>query len=287
MNKTKIEWCDMTFNPVTGCLHGCSYCYANTIAQRFGLSFAPKLGDPGMEGASKYDSPEGMDTMLELEKPYISGGRIQPYPMAFLPTFHRYRLDEPQRVKKPQTIFVCSMADLFGEWVPDGWIEQVFQACYQAPWHRYLFLTKNPGRYAEAVDYLENRVPDYVEDLTEMWFGATVTNNAHLTAAYDSAATWLSIEPILEKIETDEWFTAYRRGDDAEMARWLWVVIGTETGNRKERIVPQRAWIAEIVDACRSAGTPVFMKNSLRPIWGEELIREFPWDVVREGTIKV
>ena len=36
MNDTKIEWCDMTWNPVTGCLHGCEYCYARRIAERFG-----------------------------------------------------------------------------------------------------------------------------------------------------------------------------------------------------------------------------------------------------------
>ena len=116
MNKTKIEWCDSTWNPVTGCFHGCKYCYARRIAERFGMKFAPHLGDPGMEGACKYDSGEGMDTMLELEKPYEEDGRVQPYPMAFMPTFHKYRLDEPARKTRPRTIFVCSMADLFGEW---------------------------------------------------------------------------------------------------------------------------------------------------------------------------
>ncbi|MFR1061782.1 MAG: DUF5131 family protein [Enterocloster sp.] len=60
-----------------------------------------------------------------------------------MPTFHKYRLNEYQN-KKSRNIFVCSMADLFGEWVPDEWIEEVFEACDNAPQHNYLFLTKNP-----------------------------------------------------------------------------------------------------------------------------------------------
>ncbi|MCL2461960.1 MAG: phage Gp37/Gp68 family protein, partial [Defluviitaleaceae bacterium] len=70
-----------------------------------------------------------------------------PYPFYFKPTFHRYRLGEPARMKKPKNIFVCSMADMFGDWVPDEWIKAVFEACEAIPRHRYLFLTKNPARY--------------------------------------------------------------------------------------------------------------------------------------------
>ena len=95
MQKTKIEWCDMTWNPVTGCKLGCPYCYAAKLARRFGKSFEPE--------------------------------------------FHSERLAQPAQIKKPQNIFVCSMADLFGEWVPDEWIKAVFDACAAAPQHRYLF----------------------------------------------------------------------------------------------------------------------------------------------------
>ena len=170
MKKTKIDWADATWNPVTGCLHGCPYCYARGIANRFGLPYAPKLGDPGMEGAKKYDSVEGMDTMLELTKPYEKNGRKQPYPMAFLPTFHRYRLDEPKRWTKPRTIFVCSMADLFGDWAPGKWIRDVFDACAEAPQHRYLFLTKNPKRYIETYPWYRQRI-QRPSKAFEAWFG--------------------------------------------------------------------------------------------------------------------
>lgn len=50
MDKTKIEWADATWNPVTGCFHSCEYCYARRIAERFAPPSAPRLGDPGMEG---------------------------------------------------------------------------------------------------------------------------------------------------------------------------------------------------------------------------------------------
>ncbi len=262
MNKTKIEWCDATWNPVTGCLHGCEYCYARRIAERFGLKYAPKLGDPGMEGASKYDSQEGLDTMLELEKPYICDGRAQPFPMAFLPTFHRYRLEEPQR-KKPQTIFVCSMADLFGEWVPDAWIEEVFAACKKAPQHRYLFLTKNPARYIKL----------YEKGLLPMgenyWYGSTVTDGEKPMFSAMDFNCFLSIEPILGEFG----FLSKHALPDMK-----WVILGAETGNRKGKVVPERPWIEEVIRWAKASGTAVFMKDSMVPIMGESnMVREFPW----------
>jgi protein gp37 len=56
-----------------------------------------------------------------------------------------------------------------------------------------------------------------------------------------------------------------------------WIIIGAETGNRKDKVILQREWIENIVAACREAGTPVFMKNSLTKVWGEPLIQEYPW----------
>jgi protein gp37 len=269
MNKSKIEWCDMTFNPVTGCLHNCPYCYARRIAERFGLDFAPKLDDPGMEGACKYDSAEGMDTMLELEKPYVKGGRIQPYPMAFLPTFHRYRLDEPARKTKGQKIFVCSMADLFGDWVPDEWIEEVFKACETAPQHKYLFLTKNPSRYAQL-----NRTGILPEG-ENYWYGATFDHSnwsdkkgGHDPGDFyfpdiDNRNTFISFEPLL-------------RNFNIGGTRAKWHIIGAETGNRKNKIIPKREWVESIVEYSQSAGTSVFMKNSLMALMGDDFIQEWP-----------
>lgn len=137
-SKTKIDWCDSTWNPVTGCLHGCEYCYARRIAERFR---AREIYDPECQcqrNLIERGMLKGIGKPLELNYPWEQknkDGSITnaAYPFGFTPTFHRYKLDEPQRWKKPRTIFVCSMADLFGEWVPDEWIKQVFEA-----WHDYV-----------------------------------------------------------------------------------------------------------------------------------------------------
>lgn len=267
--KTKIDWCDATWNPVTGCLHGCEYCYARRIAERFGLNMMPIFTAYPM-----------------LNEPVYSGDdrKIQPYPFDFSPTFHRYKLYEPKKWTKPRTIFVCSMADLFGEWVPGEWIREIVAACDAAPQHRYLFLTKNPSKYKE-LDSLVHW-PTFEETNIEksrpyMMLGASATNDAQMKVAYDSDADWVSIEPIHERL-LSEWFVSSIGSDDGqciEFRRWEWVVIGAETGNRKDKIIPKKEWIQEIADICLQEGTPVFMKESLRGLMGSDFKQEFPWEV--------
>lgn len=91
MNKTKIEWCDSTWNPVTGCKHGCDYCYARRIAGRFGTQLPDHSGYPEAHG--------GVHCLENKIKE-------NPYPYLFEPTFLPFRLKEPERKTKPQTIFV-------------------------------------------------------------------------------------------------------------------------------------------------------------------------------------
>ena len=274
--KTKIDWADATWNPVTGCLYGCKYCYARRIAERFG-------------GASETHNneccnecqwiTEGTGEIHSRNEPIFDfdNGRNAPFPFDLDPTFHRYKLDEPQRWKKPRNIFVCSMADLFGEWVPDAWIREVFEACEAAPQHRYLFLTKNPARYKE-VDKIVHW-PSFEEMHVEksrptILLGASATNDAQMKVAYDSYADWVSIEPIHEEL-LPEWFVSSI--GYIEFSRWEWVVIGAETGNSKNKVVPKKEWIQEIADICLQEGTPVFMKESLRGLMGEDFKQEFPW----------
>lgn len=295
-DRTKIDWCDASWNPVTGCLHGCEYCYARGIAHRFGLPYAPRLGDPGMEGAAKWDSDEGMDTMLELEKPYIMDGVKQPYPMGFLPTFHRYRLDEPKHWRKPRNIFVCSMADLCGEWVPDSWKQDVIAACKAAPQHRYLFLTKNPYGYTNWGN--KDRPVVHEFDSDNFWIGCSMTGAEDLTR-YDghygrylyamggnmipsTAHRFISIEPILTDVMELPGCYGKSALKDVIASQYAghieWVIIGAETGRHKGKVVPKREWIDKIVEACRKARKPVFMKESLREIMGADFVQEFPWD---------
>ncbi len=255
MNKSKIDWCDYTWNPVTGCLHGCEYCYARRIAERFCM-----YPTAAQEKIHTIELPGFSDNGH-------SGDCKDSYPYVFDPTFHRYRLDEPQKIKQPSNIFVVSMGDLFGDWVPDGWIQKVFEACLKAPQHKYLFLTKNPKRYHKTSSRGRNFWVDHNHE--NFWFGATGTgcqtsNEALFYLQTICGNTFLSIEPLLNET-------------------WLnletpcgWVIIGAETGNRKGKVIPKKEWIQRIVDDCRAAGVPVFMKHNLAAAWGEDLIREWP-----------
>lgn len=262
MNKTKIDWCDSTWNPVTGCLHSCEYCYARGIANRFSGGKTLKYG-----------------VRTNLDEPIRIDGKISPYPYGFMPTFHRYRLND-YIDKKGRNIFVCSMADLFGEWVPDSWIEEVFATCEKAPQHNYLFLTKNPERYARIES--EGWLPKE----NNMWYGATCTNRKQLKRAATEFSymdskykTFFSIEPLLENItETLFWGVA------CEMRYMNWVIVGAESGRRKDKVLPDRTWIKSIINRCEDEAIPVFMKSSLADIWGEPLIQEFPR--VKRSVIK-
>lgn len=258
MNKTKIEWCDSTWNPVTGCLHGCGYCYARRIANRFGTLNRDEAGE-GLVFV-----PDTPDRFYELDEPVRdSKGKIAPYPADFYPTLHRYRLDEPQRKTKAQTIFVCSMADLFGEWVPDSWVEEVFAACMKAPQHRYLFLTKNPKRYGALA-----RV-GLLPQTDNFWYGSTLDSmKSQRYPGRFKDNTFVSIEPLTERMDVGL----------GSFGRDRWIIIGAETGNRMDKVVPEKEWIDTICAAADLTGAAVFMKDSLIPIVGEEnMRRELPW----------
>ena len=265
MNKTKIEWCDSTWNPVTGCFHRCGYCYARSIAGRFGgrwddSSSRSKGGDGSIH---TIDEPLMRHTTGKNRSSGVKS-ELAPYPFGFDPTFHRYRLDEPARKTKGQPIFDCSMADLYGKWVPTKWIVEVLDACRKAPQHRYLFLTKNPKRYME----LERLALLPHED--NFWFGSTVTTGSDPAAwMRDMGCHWfISVEPLLGPVD----LTA-GTGPMPE-----WVIIGAETGNRKEKAAPDYEWVRNIVSDCKTFGIPVFMKDSMKDIWMQGLITEFPWE---------
>ena len=261
MDNTKIEWADATWNPVTGCLHDCEYCYARRIAERFNGCF-------GRDGGLHDLAQPVRDEWRDSETREIVTGKIEPYPYAFDPTFHRYRLDIPQRWTKPRTIFVCSMADLFGEWVPTRWIIDVLDACAAAPQHRYLFLTKNPQRYVE-LDRLA-----LLPHGGGFWYGTTAEKGLAARQRITQARTFVSIEPIQGPVRIG------RRADRPD-----WVIVGAETGNRAGKIIPRREWIDSITEQCDALGVPVLMKDSLIPIVGaENMRREFPWDETKGDT---
>lgn len=269
MYKTKIETFDATWNPVTGCLHGCRYCYARGIAERFG-GWTDGTGVTRRDGAAAGDPP----SVAVLDEPLTvvrdgKGGRREtaPYPYGFSPTFHRYRLGE-QSMKKGRNVFVGSMTDLFGKWVPDSVITEIFDVCVASPQHCWFFLSKNPGRYASLAAagllpagdnmwYGHTRCLDV--RCRESWF--TADEKTWFGSVHETYNTFVSIEPLLGKISvpmTD------------------WVIVGAETGNGRDRVVPRREWIAGIVEECREKGIPLFMKSNILGIWDGEPVREFP-----------
>ena len=250
MNKTKIEFCDYTWNPVSGCLHGCEYCYAKKFVHRFGQE-------------SSADGSCHDINQCRIRSYHEAAYHTGLYPYGFDPTLYRDRLSEPAKVKKPQTVFVCSMADLFGDWIPDSWIRQVFDACEAAPWHRYLFLTKNPERYNKIQE--AGWLPD------KHWYGYTAEapdKLFHIGAKH----AFVSIEPMQNGI-----------GNELYLHALDWIIVGAETGNRKGKIIPKLDWIVDIARHCYASCTPLFMKNSLKDIWKEPLIQELPWKARKDG----
>lgn len=292
--KSRIDWCDATWNPVTGCLHGCEYCYAEKIAKRFGGHMKGTVQDIVTEDGC---IERRVACLEELNHPYRactyqdvykdgSKGKPIPYPFDFKPTFHRYRLEEPQHWKEPKNIFVCSMADLFGDWVPEKWIQEVFAACEAAPQHRYLFLTKNPGRLtkmygARVIRDWNRENPDRPHPQTEefarytplpehqnWWWGSTVTDReGRFFQGGILDHVFISIEPLM----------GYLDAGLGSFGGAEWIIAGAETGNRKGKVIPEKAWVDNIVDAAGITHAAVFMKESLREIMGEDFVQEFPW----------
>lgn len=176
----------------------------------------------------------------------------------------------PERLKQlysktPKTIFMDSMSDI-GWWDSD-WGFKTYFAMKENPQHAYIFLTKyqkyNSGFHV-IFPYKEER---RIKRIQNVFVGKSVTHQRELElcARYD----FLSIEPILEPI------CLRAIGDNLYCQA---VIIGAETGNRKDKVVPKKEWISDIVKHCDAANVKVFMKESLRELMGDEFRQdELPW----------
>jgi protein gp37 len=160
-----ISWAAWSWNPVTGCLHGCKYCYAREIALRF----------------------------------------TNAYPAGFDPVFHHERLDAPANSVVPgeagedprlKRVFVCSTADLYGKWVPDEWIEQVHASCISNPQWDYLMLTKFPRRYVGRKLPPTAWIGTSVDEQKRMRLAEEAFRQVK-----DVRVKWLSLEPLLAPLE--------------------------------------------------------------------------------------
>lgn len=236
MNKTKIEWCNYTFNPVTGCLHNCHFCYAKNIAHRF--TPKNKLGDDC--------------TQPENKKLHEIRYKSQSYKYGFKPTLHSYRLNEPLKLKKSSKIFVCSMADLFGDWIPNEWIYKVISIAEKCFQHTFQFLTKNPKRYYGI------QMPD------NCWRGVTITKGiTKIFPLIDNGIRFASFEPLLGNIKMRD-------------CPFDWIIIGAMTGQKSLKYQPKVKWIENILKQADKNKIPVFMKNNLVTVWKGKLRQEFP-----------
>jgi len=211
-DRSAIEWTEATWNPVTGCTvvsPGCAHCYAKTFAERF-------RGVPG-----------------------------HPYEMGFDLTLRPERVDQPLLWKRPRTIFVNSMSDLFHEDVPLEFIQQVFDVMQRAHWHRFQVLTKRAERLAEVAPLLP-----WPENA---WMGVSVenqrwTSRIDLLRTTPAAVKFLSCEPLLGPLDLD------LTGID-------WVIAGGESGHGAR---PMRLeWAKDLRDQCLTADVPFFFKQ-----WG-------------------
>lgn len=255
MHRSKIEWVDDVWNPVTGCLNDCRYCYTKTNCRNFS-------GDirRNMAANVKKDGE-----LFILEKPFPSeAGGILTYPFGFLPTLHKYRMDYPDRRKNGCNILVGEAGELFGNWVPDQYIKEILDMCVEHPEHNYMFLTKNPNRYRE----LDSK--GILPSGDNLWYGFSYTSNecAVWNDSNGKRHCFACVDPLLGDIDL---FEAGR------LPVVEWVILGAETGNGRKVVTPKKAWIDKILRHCDKYSVPVFMKDSLIPIMGERnMRREFP-----------
>lgn len=210
---SKIEWTEATWNPITGCSKispGCKHCYAERMAKRL-----QAMGQPN----------------------YANGFKL---------SLHEKVLELPLMWKKPQTIFVNSMSDLFHEDVPVEFIRKVFHIMEQAYWHRFQILTKRSDRLLELNPKLSWNF--------NIWMGVSVENQEYtfrIDHLRKTGATvkFISFEPLLGPIRP-----LNLRGID-------WVIVGGESGHQARPM--DTSWVVDIRNQCQRTKVSFFFKQ-----WG-------------------
>ena len=176
------------------------------------------------------------------------------------PQFFPERLEE-LKSKKPKAIFMDSMSDV-GYW-HDEWVLKTREAMENNMQHKYIFLSKRyTGRLA-----IRSMLGGHC------YFGISITNErqAFSYSTYREPADFLSVEPILEPI---------RLVNDECNTKVKLIIIGAETGNRKGKVIPKKAWIEDIVAFCDKWQIKVFMKESLRKIMGADFRQDkLLWEI--------
>jgi protein gp37 len=259
-DKTRIDYVDASWNPVTGCTkvsEGCRHCFAEQMFRR-------KLwGDPFARA---------------------SGAALSFSHVAC----HAHRLDQPLRWSKPRRILVPTMGDLFHPDVPDDFIDRVLAVMALAIQHQFFVLTKRPERMCRHLVEIGTRLgcnvvlPDYKGDpsacvlvekkrrwpLPNVSFGVSVENKRTREERVPwllktpAAGKFISAEPLLEDIGDDEVFSTYLYSGFTEPPYddvVNWVIAGCETGPRRR---PAKTdWFRSLRDQCTAASVPFFLKQ--------------------------
>jgi len=229
-DRSTIEWTEATWNPVTGCDQvspGCAHCYAKTFAERW----------RGIEG-----------------HPYEQGFALRLWPS---------RLDQPLKWKRPRTIFVNSMSDLFHEDIPASYIGEVFDVMVEAEQHNFQILTKRQDRLVELA-------PDLPWP-SNVWMGVSIENRRFVNRAdalreVPAAIRFISAEPLLGPLD----------GLNLEGINWL--IAGGESGPGHRRI--DESWVIDLRDRCVEDEIAFFFKQwgGARPKSGGRELQGRTWD---------
>jgi len=269
-----ITWTNETWNPIRGCSRvseGCRNCYAERTAARF--------SGPGQpyEGLAKFH-----DLAADLGVASHWTGDVR-----FIPEL----LDQPMRWRKPRTIFVNSMSDLFHEKVTDEWIYKIFAVMRRCPQHTFQILTKRPermrdymvsshtGMHGSGVHLVTAAQGQIGKCCANVWLGVSVEDQKTaderipVLLSTPAAVRWVSYEPALGPInfqciketcpDHDNYFDSVS-GIRLIRPQIDWIVAGGESGPGARPAHPD--WFRTVRDQCSHAGVPFFFKQ-----WGEWL----------------
>ena len=261
--RSKIEWTDATWNPVTGCTKvspGCAHCYAEPIVKRL--------------RAGKARSSEALCQPIDFEHVVC----------------HPDRLAYPLRWRTPRRIFVNSLSDLFHETLPDQFIDQVFATMVLARHHQFHVLTKRASRLRRYVveqpsggrqQSVVRAVLDFLPESARaswlanydgawpppnVWLGVSVENqrfaDERIPCVLQTPAPvrFISAEPLLGPIDLRRYLWPFPALD--------WVIVGGESGRQARPC--EVAWIRSILLQCRTYQVPCFVKQLGARIVGYE-----------------
>lgn len=209
--------------------------------------------------------------------------------------FHPERLDDPAKAKKPQVIGVSFYDELFDPQRPGSQVDHVLDACEAAPWHQYVFLTKQPhmaALWCSRNQEREEGLP-HLDGHESWWVGVTAETQELLEArapvllGLGIEHLWLSIEPILGSVDPTPYLGEVSYGSGAHLQGYDFAAVGCESGcafgaPEGSRV---RESVVEVVQSSRDANVPVFVKQvpvagrcSRDPAeWPEELrVRQLP-----------